>query len=155
MGLFGFEFEAFIDPTSVPAAGRGSSYTSTFNSLSQEELLGKLVLLEGCWEPSAELHQLALPSIRVGGLFASDLSPILARRSGPIPPGPLPLPAPSSSVTTNGGLISPQSETYSYAGGSPRVRTAGKPIDPTKVSCLVCCKRVVNLTYRTTLTAPA
>lgn len=107
---------------------------STLTSLGQEELLGKLVLLQGSFEPSAELHQLALPSIRVEGLFASDLSPVLSKRSGPVPPGLLPLLAPSNSVITNGGLISPQSETYSHLAGSPRVVTAGKPIDPSKVS---------------------
>ncbi|KAI0693810.1 hypothetical protein BC835DRAFT_1352270 [Cytidiella melzeri] len=115
------------------AGGRGNPYSSTLSSLGQEELLGKLVLLQGSAEPSAELHQLALPSIRVEGLFASDLSPGVIRRSGLIAPGPLPLPAPSTSVTTNGGLISPQSETYLHLAGSPRgVGTAVRPIDPTK-----------------------
>ena len=116
------------------AAGRGISYTSVLSSLSQEELLGKLVLLRGSAEPSAELHQLALPSIRVEGLFASDLSPVLSRRPGFISPGPLPLPTPAASVSTNGSLISPQSETYSHLGGSPGILTSGRPIDPTKVS---------------------
>ncbi|KAI0091897.1 hypothetical protein BDY19DRAFT_884720 [Irpex rosettiformis] len=101
------------------AGGRGNTYASTLNSLGQEELLGKLVLLQGSFEPSAELHQLALPSIRVEGLFMSELPPGLARRAGTLPPGPLALPAPSTSVTTNGGLISPQSETHPVA--SPRV----------------------------------
>ena len=137
------------------AAGRGISYTSVLSSLAQEELLGKLVLLQGCWEPSAELNQLALRSFRVEGLFASDLSPVLARRAGLVPPGLLPLPAPSSSVTTTGGLISPQSETYSHVGGSPRVGTAGRPIDPTKVSSVVCRNRTPFLTHHATLTAPA
>lgn len=120
---------------------------NTLASLGQEELLGKLVLLQGSSEPSAELHQLALPSIRVEGLFASDLPPLLARRL--LPPGPIHLPTPSASATSNGGLISPQSETYSYLGGSPGVGTAGRPIDPTKVSYTV-----LTLDYGLPLTAP-
>ncbi|KAI0347349.1 hypothetical protein BDW22DRAFT_1351768 [Trametopsis cervina] len=114
------------------AGGHGSLYASTLHALNQEELLGKVVLLQGSVEPSGELHQLALPSIRVEGVFLPDLSPMLTRRSGMLLPGPLPMPVSSTSVTTNGGLISPQSETYSHLAGSPRVATTGRPIDITK-----------------------
>ncbi|KAJ3550976.1 hypothetical protein NM688_g4956 [Phlebia brevispora] len=115
------------------AGGHDNAYMSTLSSLGKEELLGKLVFLQGYNEPSAELLQLSLPSIRVDGLFLSDKPPQMPRRSGP--PGPLALPGVTSTVTTNGGLISPQSETHSITGPPHRPGTAGKPIDPTKPGC--------------------
>ena len=104
----------------------------TLSSLAKEELLGKLVFLQGYNEMSPEMLQLTLPSIKVEGLFLADKPAHMLRRPGP--PGPLVLPGVTSTVTTNGGLISPQSETHSIVGAPHRPGTAGQPIDPTKVS---------------------
>lgn len=103
----------------------------TLSSLAKEELLGKLVFLKGYNEPSADLLQLALPSIQVDNLFLADKPAHIPRRSGP--PGFLVFPGVTSTVTTNGGLISPQSETHSIIGPPHRPGTGGQPIDPTKV----------------------
>ncbi len=107
----------------------------TISSLNKEELVGKLVLLEGYNECSPEVRQLALPSIQVEGLFLSEKPPAVPKRSGSIP-GPLSLPSSMGSVTTNGGLMSPQlSETYSITGPNVQhIGISGKPIDSTKVS---------------------
>lgn len=102
---------------------------STLATLGSEELLGKLVLLQGSNELCPELRQLSLPSIPVSGLFMSQKLPHSIR-----PPGPIQLPPPGlGTVTTNGGLISPQSETHSTSTGTAP-RGGGKLIDPTKVS---------------------
>lgn len=111
--------------------GHDNAYMSTLSSLAKEELLGKLVFLQGYNELSAEMLQMALPSIQVDGLFLSEKPPSVPRRSGA--PGPLAFPSATGSITTNGGLISPQSETYSITGHIHRAGTSGKPIDPTKV----------------------
>lgn len=113
--------------------GHDNAYLSTLTSLGQEELLGKLVFLQGYNDLSSEMLQLALPLIQVPGLLLSQKPTMsLTRRSGP--PGPLTIPSTMGSVTTTGGLMSPQSETHSVTGHPRRPVTAGKPIDPAKVS---------------------
>ena len=110
--------------------GFDGAYMSTMAALGKEELLGKLVLLQGSHEPCPEFRQLSLPSIPVTGLFMSQKLP-----HNPKPPGPIHLPPPGlGTVTTNGGLISPQSETHSTSTCSVSHTGGGKLIDITKVS---------------------
>ena len=113
------------------AGGHDNAYISTLNSLNKEELLGKLAFLQGYNELSPEMLNLAMPTIHVPGLFLSEKPQILVKRSGP--PAPLTIPSGVGTVTTTGGLISPQSETHSIGGSSQRSVTPGRPIDPTKV----------------------
>ena len=106
---------------------------STLKSLEREELLGKLAFLQAYNPLSPEMLDLALPSVGVQELFLSEKPQNPARRASP--PGPLDIPTVrGGSITTTGGLISPQSETYSTAAPPRRPGTTGKPIDPTKVS---------------------
>ena len=136
----------FVPQPSLTSAtgGHDNSYMSTLSSLNREELLGKLVFLQGYNEPSPEMLQLALPSIQVDGLFLPE-KPSLLRR-----PGPLAITSVMGSVTTTGGLISPQSETQSIAGPPNRLGTSGKPIDPTKVSA-----RTASFTAQLLIPAPS
>ncbi|GBE79330.1 hypothetical protein SCP_0205280 [Sparassis crispa] len=103
------------------------SYISTFKALESEELTGKLVIFQVGTQTAEEVQQFAVPSMQVDGLFMIREALQWQRR-----PGPIPLTGLSSTVTTNGGLISPQSETQSST--TAPMRTACRPIDPTKAS---------------------
>jgi len=99
---------------------------STLASLGKDELLGKLVLLPGSHELSAEMQQLSLPQLHVEGLFLTQKLPGLR-------PGPISLPPPTmTGFTTHGGLISPQSETHSTGMNDPKPSGILRPIDPSK-----------------------
>lgn len=78
--------------------------------------------MEGCNEPSAELQNLCLPSLRLEGLFMDQTLSYLPKKLAPLNMST------SKSVTTNGGLISPRSPSNSSSSGSK------KSIDPSLVS---------------------
>lgn len=111
--------------------GYDSGYLDTYTSLNREELLGKLALLRGPVDPTDDVQGLAIPDISVQGLFELHKLPGVDSKR----PGPISLPTPGlGSITTNGGLISPQSESHFSRTSEPsRPVGAGKLIDPTKV----------------------
>jgi hypothetical protein len=73
------------------------------STLENEQLLGKLVILQGYNDAQNELQALSLSYLKVDGLFMTHKLASLARK-----PTPLNM-TPFNAVTTNGGLISPQS----------------------------------------------
>ncbi|KAJ7047511.1 hypothetical protein C8F04DRAFT_1059127 [Mycena alexandri] len=89
------------------AGGHDPQYTSTFDALESEQVLGKVVILEGN-DGNVDSISIPLPSLKVDGIF---MHPQLLR------PGPLSV----RCVNTMGGLISPQ---------SPASHTSGRSIDP-------------------------
>lgn len=107
--------------------GRSGDYNTTLNELGKEELLGKLVLLQGHGEVP---QQLTIPSIQVEDIFMSQKPPQTGPRSAP---GPISLPPPNlTHLTTTGGLISPESETHSTVTNPQSQDGGGRLIDPTK-----------------------
>lgn len=90
--------------------------------LENEQLLGKLVILEGYEDVNSELHKLCLPSLKLDGLFLAQKPPCF-----PLKLTPLAMPG-SHSVTTNGGLMSPRSPSNSSSISETRL------IDPSLVS---------------------
>ncbi|THH33656.1 hypothetical protein EUX98_g529 [Antrodiella citrinella] len=110
--------------------GRSGDYRSTLNGFGNEELLGKLVLLQGHNEPSADFLQYSIPSIHVEDIFV----PQKPYQTGVRPaPGPISLPPPNlNHLTTTGGLISPESETHSTATNPSSQDGIGRLIDPLK-----------------------
>lgn len=104
-----------------------ASYLSTWTDLEGEELLGKVVVLQGSDEPPDEWRQLALPFMQIEGLFMTHKPFSSLRR-----PGPVHLVGLNHNVTTTGGLISPQSESEPSVNLSSQ--GSGRTIDPTKVS---------------------
>ncbi|CAL1701468.1 unnamed protein product [Somion occarium] len=113
----------------ILGGGYDSEYLATFNSLNEEELMGKLALLKGPNDPADDIQQLALPVIAVEDLFELHKLPSADKR-----PGPISLPPPGmGSITTNGGLISPQSESHFSRASDPSKTTRNlKLIDATK-----------------------
>ncbi|EMD40621.1 hypothetical protein CERSUDRAFT_111202 [Gelatoporia subvermispora B] len=108
------------------AGGPDSTYAPILAGLQNEDLLGKIVTVKGGYEPTEELRQLALPYMQTQNLFMTDNVIRVQRR-----PGPMPMPGVNNGgFTTNGGLMSPQSENQSTTPGSSR--SGGKPIDPSK-----------------------
>ncbi|KAI0952604.1 hypothetical protein AcV7_008352 [Taiwanofungus camphoratus] len=112
------------------ACNRDSNYKPFLSKLEKDELIGKLVILQGSDGPPEDLRQLSLPVMQVEGLFMGETPTSSSRRFGSVP-GPIPLVGLNNNVTTRGGLISPQSETQSP---TPPAGSGGnlKPIDPTK-----------------------
>lgn len=102
---------------------------STFNALEKEQLLGKVVRLsisEDLEEVDSKLP--SLPRLVLDGLFMREKLPRVVTKLAPLSVGPV------STVTTNGGLISPQSP----------ARTGGRIIDPS----LVCKDKISNRARR-------
>ncbi|KAG5725359.1 hypothetical protein E4T56_gene6781 [Termitomyces sp. T112] len=92
-----------------------SGYMSTFDTLEKEQLLGKIVILRSSNELELDSRLPFLPRLTVEGLFMTE------KLTGRGFPKLTPLTVGSfSNVTTNGGLISPQSPT----------RAGGRMIDP-------------------------
>ncbi|EED80771.1 predicted protein [Postia placenta Mad-698-R] len=106
--------------------GHDGTYTSTLMALEKEELLGKVILLHGGNVPPEILQQLPVHIMPVDGLFMLHAPSYVQRR-----PGPIPLTGLKHNVTTHGGLISPESETYSTI-ATARKANGTKPIDSTK-----------------------
>ena len=96
--------------------GHDNGYSSTLAALENEQLSGKLVILQGYSEVANELQRLSLPSLKVDGLFMTHKLHYTAKKC-------------SSSVTAavnagtkaDDGPISPQS------------RSDAKLIDPSLV----------------------
>ncbi|KAI0080637.1 hypothetical protein K474DRAFT_1614864 [Panus rudis PR-1116 ss-1] len=113
----------------ILGGGCDDTYLPTLNALRQDEVLGKLIFLRGPKDPSDNIQDLAIPTIHVDGLFELHQLPSVDKRPNP---GPISLPPPGlGSVTTNGGLISPQSESQ-FSRSSHAPQGTGKLIDPTK-----------------------
>lgn len=96
-----------------------------FSALEREDMLGKITLLypsQSNLEASADRpNAFTLPSLVLDGLFLSERPPRAPKKLAPLSTGPY------SAVTSNGGLISPQSP----------ARTVGRPIDTTVVTHFV------------------
>ena len=118
-------------------AGIDDTYQTMYSSLEQEDLTGKLVFVHPPSYPSPIVRQMAVRSVQSPDLFIKDiLSPVATRRPGHLVG--IPEPSVNSSVITNGGLISPQSESQVSTLPSPppvnRSPESLRHIDPTKVS---------------------
>lgn len=122
----------FISVELMPfAGGYDASYLDTYAGLDRDQLLGKLALLRGPVDPVDDIQDLAIPVVSVQGLFELHKLPSIESTR----PGPISLPAPGrGNIITNGGLISPQSESrFSRTSDTVRPGVTGKLIDPTKV----------------------
>jgi len=110
-----------VDLVRIVSYGRAgydpTAYMGTFSVLEKEQVIGKVVLLTASenGEREAPLHP--LPQFKLDAVFTSDKLPRVARKLIPLTVGT------SNNVTSNGGLISPQSP----------ARSIGRLIDP----CLV------------------
>ena len=100
-----------------------SGYSSTFNVLEKEMLLGKLVMLRLSNDTDVE-SRLPLPGLNIDGLFMRDKPSRGLTKLSPLTVGSF------SSITTNGGLMSPQSPP----------RTSGRLIDPSLVGAMIMIK---------------
>jgi hypothetical protein len=99
-------------------------YISTFSTLEKEQLLGKVVRLSVSEKlEEAESSLPSLPRLVLEGLFMGEKLPRVVTKLAPLSVAPV------GTVTTNGGLISPQSP----------ARTGGRIIDPSLV-CDLCNK---------------
>jgi len=118
-------------------SGSDGNYKSVLLDLEKDELLGKVVLLHGSNGLPEELRQLSVSNMQTETLFMAQPPAYVHRR-----PGSIPLAGLNQNITTQGGLISPQSETHVTAastsvgpGTNTRVGSntnGAKPIDPTK-----------------------
>lgn len=100
------------------AGSHDAGYVPTFDSLESEQLLGKLVVVRTPSETDTNLKLHHLPCLKADGLFMADKLPRAHKRVISLTVGPF------STVTTNGGLISPQSP----------ARLSSRFIDPSLVS---------------------
>ncbi|KAF9469027.1 hypothetical protein BDZ94DRAFT_1286917 [Collybia nuda] len=89
-------------------------YMSTFSILEKEQLLGKLVMLRPSNDIEDESKLPSLPRLSLDGIFMTEKLPRVFTKLAPLTVGLF------STVTTNGGLISPQSP----------ARAGGQVIDP-------------------------
>lgn len=118
-----------------------------YDSLEHEDLSGKLVLVQ----PSLVARQMAVRTMFLDGMFMDErVHPIPIRR-----PGPLMGIAESGKnvgVITNGGLISPQSESQNSMPTPPPVNRSPdgglKQIDPSKVRPIHPLVSLLELTAR-------
>ena len=96
------------------------AYMSTFSALEKDQILGKLVLLYSTHDNTTVDNpgMYSLPRLVLNRLFLTERVPHVTKKLTPLATGPF------SSVTSNGGLISPQSP----------ARSVGRPIDPSLVS---------------------
>lgn len=99
------------------------AYMSTFSALEKDQILGKLVLLYSTHDNISVDNpgMYSLPRLVLNRLFLSEKVPHVVKKLAPLATGPF------NSVTSNGGLISPQSP----------ARSVGRPIDPSLVSLLL------------------
>lgn len=115
-------------------AGVDDTYLAMYDGLEKDDLVGKLVLMQPPNEMSPAVRRMSARTLRIDGLFMTEkVNPWAARRPGPL----FGLAEGHSSVVTNGGLISPQSESQS-SGSTPPPRHSSSEglryIDATKVS---------------------
>ena len=119
------------DPPSVysvfPANGSGPEFSTSFAALDREGLLGKVVLMRDLLrEPSPDLRLFGVLCLDSHGIFMTErLAPVTRR-----PPSLIPVSLSNSgTVTTHGGLISPQTSESQFSA----TNNGFKPIDPSKV----------------------
>ncbi|TFK43379.1 hypothetical protein BDQ12DRAFT_674872 [Crucibulum laeve] len=105
-------FIRFPQTLRVFFGGDESPYETTFDALEKDQMLGKLVILRTNSLVKKESHTVRL--LQLEGLFTTEKLPSPHKKLSPLSVGPF------SAVTTNGGLISPQSPT----------RNADRRIDP-------------------------
>ncbi|EPT02778.1 hypothetical protein FOMPIDRAFT_1117310, partial [Fomitopsis schrenkii] len=141
-------------------SGCDGSYKAALLELDKDELLGKVVLLQGSNALPEELRQLPVSIMQADTLFMSQPPAYVHRR-----PGSIPLAGLNQNITTQGGLISPQSETHITAASTsattavvtrpgPAVNGT-RPIDPMKAKVpppcnehyLMSCSKGVNCKY--------
>ena len=95
-----------------------------FSALDRDDMLGKISLLypsQTVADSDSEMpNSFTLPRLILDGLFLPEKPPRAPKKLAPLTTGSY------SSVTSNGGLISPQSPD----------RPLGRPIDPSLVSFL-------------------
>ncbi|KAI0375786.1 hypothetical protein BV20DRAFT_16171 [Pilatotrama ljubarskyi] len=112
--------------------GVDDPYLAMYEGLEQEDLAGKLVIMQPPTEFVSGMLRTSARSIRFDSLFMTEkASHWMSRRPGPI----LGISGSNPSVVTNGGLISPQSETQaSMPTPPPQTRSSEylRTIDPTK-----------------------
>ncbi|KAI0774414.1 hypothetical protein C8Q74DRAFT_1368893 [Fomes fomentarius] len=115
--------------------GIDDSYLNMYGNLEEEDLAGKLVLLQVPKDSSPAVRHMAVRSIHLDGLFMEErLGP------GPIAPGPLTAYSDSNmgmgmGLVTNSGLISPQSESQGSMPTPPPAHRSPdhfKQVDPSK-----------------------
>jgi len=95
------------------------TYMPILSALDKDQVLGKIVILDAAQDLEANGEQskispYPLPRLSVEGLFLSEKLARTPKKLAPLSTG-----GPYSSVTSNGGLISPQSPARSH----------GRPID--------------------------
>jgi hypothetical protein len=106
----------------------GPEYLPALNTLEQDHLLGKFVFIRNQQsEIAAEIRHFGVASLETTSVFTSDKLTSVSKR-----PPPLPINVSSSTVTSHGGLISPQSESHFSS-----TNNGFKPIDPSKASLLL------------------
>jgi len=103
-----------------------STHMGLFSALDRDDILGKISLLYPS-QPVADSvtempNPFTLPRLILDGLFLPEKPPRAPKKLAPLTTGSY------SSVTSNGGLISPQSPD----------RSPGRPIDPSLVSLFAC-----------------
>lgn len=98
-----------------------------FTSLERDDVLGKVTLLHQSQAAADSIAEQAnaftLPRLTLDGIFLSEKPPRAPKKLAPLATGSY------ISVTSNGGLISPQSPD----------RSLGRPIDPSLVSQFLVC----------------
>ena len=110
-----------------PANGSGPEFSTSFAALDREGLLGKVVLMRDLSrESSPDLRLFGVLCLDSHGMFMTErLFPVTRR-----PPSLIPVPlSTSGTVTTHGGLISPQTSESQFSA----TNNGFKPIDATKV----------------------
>jgi len=99
------------------------AYISTLSALEKDQMLGKLVILsppQGQDTINDKNNFFSLPRLNVGGIFMNEKLPPAQKKLSPLATSTY------NSITSNGGLISPQSP----------ARPVGRPIDPMLVRLL-------------------
>jgi len=110
-----------------PANGSGPEFSTSFAALDREGLLGKVVLMRDLLrEPSPDLRLFGVLCLDSHGIFMTERLGLVTRR----PPSLVPVPLSNSgTVTTHGGLISPQTSESQFSA----TNNGFKPIDASKV----------------------
>ena len=119
--------DPFLVCSVFPANGSGPESSTSFASLDREGLLGKVVLMRDlARESSPDLRLFGVLCLDSHGIFMTErLAPVTRR-----PPSLIPVPlSTSGTVTTHGGLISPQTSESQFSA----TNNGFKPIDATKV----------------------
>jgi len=99
------------------------AYMSTLSALEKDQMLGKIVILSPPQDQTAvndRNNVFSLSRLTVNGIFMPDKLPEVPKKLSPLATGTY------GSVTSHGGLLSPQSP----------ARSTGRPIDPSLVNTL-------------------